>query len=154
MSLEPAEGVWEKGVFRFPIRVFYEDTDMGGMVYHGRYISFFERVRTESIRGTAADVDALLANPEENGGPLVYVVSKIAVQYHNQAKIGDILIGHSRVTKVRAAAIEAHQWITRNGDYVAEAHVLVAVVGQDGRPKRWPAAARADWESWLAAAEG
>lgn len=144
-----AEGVWRSGVFHFPIRVYYEDTDVGGMVYHARYVSFFERVRTESIRDTAADVNYLFDLAEEEGGPLTYVVSNINIRYHRQAKVGDVLIGHSKVTKVRAAAIEVQQWITRDGEMVAEAEVLVAVIGTDGRPKRWPNSARICWQNWM-----
>lgn len=143
-----SEGAWKDGIFHFPMRVYYEDTDVGGMMYHARYVSFFERVRTESIRGSAADVDHLFAIPEEEGGPLTYVVSKIAVSYHRQAKIGDILLGHSMVTKVRAAAIEVKQWITKDDDLVAEAELLVAVIGPDGRPRRWPTDARECWTDW------
>ena len=141
-------GAWKDGVFHFPMRVYYEDTDVGGMMYHARYVSFFERVRTESIRGTAADVDILFELTEDEGGPLTYVVSKLNLSYHRQAKIGDILVGHSMVTKVRAAAIEVKQWITCNGQLVTEADVLVAVIGNDGRPRRWTPDAKACWQQW------
>lgn len=147
-----ATGAWRAGVFHFPIRVYYEDTDLGGMVYHGRYVSFFERVRSESIRGTGADVDALLAVDAADGGPFVYVVSSINVKYHAQAKIGDVLMGHSMVTRVRAAAIEVRQWITREGQMVAEAELVIAVVGADGRPRRWPISAKKCWQDWMEAA--
>ena len=149
-----SEGVWKDGVFYFPMRVYYEDTDVGGMVYHGRYVSFFERVRTESIRDSAADVNHLFALPESEGGPLTYVVSSINIRYHRQAKVGDILMGHSRVERVRAAAIEVKQWITRDGQMVAEADVLVAIIGNDGRPKRWPNSARICWQTWMDDAHG
>ena len=149
----PPEGIWKDGIFHFPIRTYYEDTDVGGMVYHGRYVSFFERVRSESIRGTAADVDFLFAIPDEEGGPQTYVVSKLNISYRSQSKVNDLLIGHSMVTKVRAAAIEVKQWITRDGEMVAEAEVLVAVVGNDGRPKRWHKDAKICWDSWQAAAK-
>jgi acyl-CoA thioester hydrolase len=152
MSVNAPVGEWDEGIFQFPIRVYYEDTDVGGMAYHGRYISFFERVRSESIRGTAADVDFLFGIPESEGGPLTYVVSSLNVKYHRQSKINDLLIGHSMVTKVRAAAIEVKQWITRDGEMIAEADVLVAIVGTDGRPKRWHPAAKACWKDWMAAA--
>ena len=144
-----AAGEWKDGIFHFPIRVYYEDTDIGGMVYHGRYISFFERVRSESIRGTDADVSCLFDLPEEEGGPLTYVVSSINVKYHRQATVGDILIGHSMVRRVRAAAIEVKQWITRDGEMVAEAELVVAVIGNDGRPKRWPNSARICWQNMM-----
>ena len=144
-----AAGEWADGIFHFPIRVYYEDTDVGGIVYHGRYVSFFERVRTESIRDTAADVNYLFDLPEEEGGPLTYVVSSLNIRYQRQAKVGDVLIGHSMVKRVRAAAIEVKQWITRDGEMVADADVVVAVIGNDGRPKRWPNSARICWQNWM-----
>jgi acyl-CoA thioester hydrolase len=149
MTLLPACGNRKNGIFAFPIRVYYEDTDVGGMVYHARYVSFFERVRSESIRGTAADVNALFDLPEADGGPLTYVVSKIAVSYHAQAKVGDILIGYSTVKKVRAAAIEIEQWIERDGERIASADLIVAIVDKTGRPQRWPAEARECWLDWM-----
>jgi acyl-CoA thioester hydrolase len=143
-----SQGGWKGGVFHFPMRVYYEDTDVGGMMYHARYVSFFERVRTESIRETAADVDVLFGLTQEQGGPLTYVVSKLNLSYHRQAKIGDVLVGHSMVTKVRAAAVEIKQWITCNDALVTEAEILVAVIGDDGRPRRWTPEARACWQAW------
>ena len=151
--IKAPEGWWEEGVFHFPFRCYYEDTDVGGMVYHARYVSFFERVRTESIRGTAMDVDALMARPEADGGPLVYVVSKIDITYRQQSKLGDVLLGHTMAKKVRAAAVEARQWITREGEVVADANVLIAIVDQQGRPNRWPADAKAAWSKVQADAE-
>ena len=154
MNPMPAAGVWENGVFRFPIRVYYEDTDLGGMVYHGRYVSFFERVRSESIRGSAADVGALAGVPVAMGGPLTYVVSRIEIRYHRQALLGDVLIGHTTVKRVRGAAVEIGQWIDRDGARVAEADLLVAVVGPDGRPRRWPKAVEECWRRWGAGGDG
>ena len=149
MDLAPAQGQWKDGVFSYPLRVYYEDTDLGGMVYHGRYVSFLERVRLESIRDTAADVDALLGLSEAEGGPIVYVVSELSLKYHQQSKVDDILIGHSMVKRLRAAAIEVEQWITRDGKDVVRATVVVAIVdAKTGRPKRWPPAVRAAWQKW------
>ena len=144
----PPSGGWFDGEFRFPIRVYYEDTDLGGMVYHGRYISFFERVRYESVRDTAASVESLLDRTPEEGGPLVYVVRQIHVTYHRQAKAGDLLIGFTRVGRLRAAALEVDQRIERDGHLVAEARVIVAIVDETGRPQRWPQATKQAWQSW------
>ena len=151
-ELMPPSGEWNDGAFAFPIRVYYEDTDVGGMVYHARYVSFFERVRSESIRGSAADVDALFELSEEEGGPLTYVVNKLNITYRAQSKIGDVLIGHCVVTKVRAAAVEIKQWIMRGDDIIAEADLVVAVVGDDGRPRRWSKASKETWQKWHSAA--
>lgn len=147
--LVPATGEWNKGTYSFPMRIYYEDTDLGGMVYHGRYVSFLERVRSESIRGTVADVDALLAISEDGGGPIVYVVSSLAIKYLRQSVVGDVLIGHSKVTKIRAAAVEIEQWITRGDERVVEAQLLVAIVNKEtGRPCRWPAPVKQAWQKW------
>lgn len=152
--LLPATGEWNKGVFSFPMRIYYEDTDLGGMVYHARYVSFLERVRSESIRGTVADVDALLETADSDGGPIVYVVSGINLKYLRQSVVGDVLIGHSKVTRIRAAAVEIEQWITRGDERVVEAQLLVAIVNKEtGRPCRWPAAVRQAWQQWLDEAE-
>ena len=148
--LVPATGEWDKGVFSFPMRIYYEDTDLGGMVYHARYVSFLERVRSESIRGSVADVDALLEIADEDGGPIVYVVSNINIKYLRQSVVGDVLVGHSKVTKIRAAAVEIEQWITRGDERVVEAQLLVAVVNKEtGRPCRWPAAVKQAWQYWM-----
>jgi len=147
-SLMPTPGQWSGGVFQLPIRVYYEDTDMGGMVYHGRYVSFFERVRSESIRGTCLDVDTLMQRDQTAGGSLIYVVRNINVTYHRQAMAGDVLVGHSMAVKVRAAAVEARQWIVRDGDLVADAAVLIAIVDENGMPRRWPPECKAQWQAW------
>ena len=150
MMLAPATGEWKNGIFSFPMRIYYEDTDLGGMVYHARYVSFLERTRSESIRGTAADIDVLLKNPEDKGGPLVYVVSDINIKYLRQSVVGDILIGHSKVTKIRAAAIEVEQWITRGDERIVEAKLLAAIVNKEtGRPCRWPPTAKQAWQQWF-----
>lgn len=142
------KGAWIEGVFHYPIRVFYEDTDVGGMVYHARYVSFFERVRSESIRDTVLDINHLMGRSEEDGGPLIYVVRSINITYHSQARVGDVLMGHSMAAKVRSAAIEAKQWIIRGDELVAEAHVVAAIVNQNGRPQRWPKDGKAQWQTW------
>ena len=149
-ELSVPTGIWgEDGIFRFPIRTYYEDTDLGGMVYHARYVSFFERVRTESLRGSPLEVDTLLQTAPDDGGPLVYVVRRIEVTYHRQAKEADLLIGHVRLSRVRAAAVECLQWLERDGVPIADAKLTIALIGMDGRPRRWPKAAKIQWQTWL-----
>lgn len=147
---QPANGQWKDGEFFFPMRVYYEDTDIGGMTYHARYVSFFERVRSESIRGTNLDVHALMGRDKDMGGPIVYVVRNLNITYHRQSTVDDIIIGYSRVTKVRAAAIEVAQRIENAaGELITEATLLVAAIDPDtGRPKRWPDDLKATWQRW------
>lgn len=150
MTMRVPQGTWEKGAFAFPIRVYYEDTDVGGMVYHGKYVSFLERIRSESIRGTEADVNHLFELSEEEGGPLTYVVRNINITYHRQAKVDDLLTGYCAVTKLRAAAVEIKQWIlNEDGEKVIEAELLVAVINPEGKPRRWSAGSKQAWQNWL-----
>ena len=97
---------------------------------------------------------ALFALGEDEGGPLTYVVQNVNISYRRQSTVGDLLMGHCRVRRVRAAAVEIEQWITNEaGEMVAEGHVTAAIIGNDGRPKRWPSTARAVWDKWMKAAE-
>lgn len=149
MTFTPATGEWKNGEFSFPIRIYYEDTDVGGMTYHARYVSFFERIRSESVRGSTADVHMLLSIKEEDGGPVVYVVRNINVTYHRQSTVDDMLTGFCFIKRVRGAAVVISQRIENSdGELVAEAEVLVAVVDTKGRPRRWPAATKETWVQW------
>lgn len=141
-------GQWCKGVFSFPLRVYYEDCDVGGMVYHARYISFFERIRTESIRDTQVDVPCLQAVAKEQGGPFAYVVSQLNVKYKRQAFIGDILTGTTAVMKIRAASLALEQRLWRGHEEIAHAQLVLAMVNRTGRPQRWPEDMKKKWQDW------
>ncbi|MCO6544965.1 MAG: tol-pal system-associated acyl-CoA thioesterase [Gilliamella sp.] len=109
--------------FNWCARVYYEDTDAGGVVYHARYLAFFERARTEVLRQVGISQQTLL---QEN---IAFVVKKIEINYHFPARLDDMLIISSRIVQVRKASIIFKQTIfNQNEQVISTADVLIACV--------------------------
>ena len=136
---QPIEGRFDGREHRFPVRVYFEDTDLSGVVYHANYLRFMERARSDMLRLAGIDQRAAM-----EAGEGAYAVSELAIKYHRPAKLDDALTVISRLTQVRAAAVHIHQRVMRGPELLAEANVVAALVASDGRPKRQPAA-------WVAA---
>jgi len=117
----------------FPLRVYYEDTDAGGIVYYANYLRFAERARTEYLRSVGADHKSLLA---EDG--VQFAVRQCSVDYFSPAFLDDPLEVHSRFFDVRGASLRAEQIVRRQADELARLNVRLACVGSDGRPRRMP----------------
>ena len=130
----PATGRFVDGEHRFAVRVYYEDTDAGGVVYHANYLRFCERARTDMMALAGADLAAALA--DGTGG---YVVARVELDYRRPARLGDALVIVSVVAEVRNSAAVIQQRVMRNGEEVASGRITVAFVGPDGRPRRQPA---------------
>lgn len=110
--------------FDWPVRVYYEDTDAGGVVYHARYLAFYERARTEMLRQANINQQVLL---EESG--VAFVVKKMSIDYIYPARLDDLLIVNSVVDNVRRASLVFKQKITdQSGRLYSEAEVLIACV--------------------------
>ncbi|HCR4016818.1 TPA: tol-pal system-associated acyl-CoA thioesterase [Morganella morganii] len=110
-------------MFSWPIRVYYEDTDAGGVVYHGQYLAFFERARTEMLRERGFHQQRLL---EEQLG---FVVRKLTIDYHRPARLDDLLEVRSEITDIRRASLTFTQTLMhKNGTLLCRAEVLVACV--------------------------
>ncbi len=116
------------------VRVYYEDTDAGGVVYHARYLAFAERARTEMLRAAGAG-QAELASAHR----LAFVVQRIEVEYLRPARLDDALLVHTRVLAAGSASAELEQAVSRDGTALARLRVRLACVGGDGRPARLPA---------------
>lgn len=121
-----------------PLRVYYEDTDAAGMVYHANYLKFAERGRSEMLRSLGFPHRRLGA--EDGVG---FAVRRCAVDYLAPARLEDALTVDTILAAVGAATLAVRQQIRRDGELLAELDVLVACVGRDGRPKRLPRALRA-----------
>ena len=130
----PVEGRFDGREHRFPVRVYFEDTDLSGVVYHANYLRFMERARSDMLRLVGIDQRAAM---EAGGG--AYAVSDLAIRYRRPARLDDALIVVSRLTQVRAAAVAIHQRVMRGAETLAEAEVTAALVAPDGRPRRQPA---------------
>ena len=125
------------------MRVYFEDTDLSGVVYHANYLRYMERARSDMLRLAGIDQRAAM-----EAGEGAYAVSELAIKYRRPAKLDDALTVISRLTHVRAAAVHIHQRVMRGPELLAEANVVAALVAPDGRPKRQPAAWTAAYE-WL-----
>ncbi|MFZ7240157.1 tol-pal system-associated acyl-CoA thioesterase [Avibacterium avium] len=109
--------------FSLPIRVYYEDTDAGGVVYHARYLHFFERARTDYLRELGFSQQALL---EEHN--LAFVVKTMQIDYRLAAKLDDLLTVETQVSSIKGATILFSQQIKRNDVLICTAEVKVACV--------------------------
>jgi len=123
---------------RMALRVYYEDTDAAGIVYYANYLKFAERGRTEMMRGLGFDHSRVRA---ESG--IVFTVRRCNVAYNGAARLDDALTVETRVDKVAGATLSLRQLVRRAGEVLADLDVLVACVGENGRPRRVPAELRA-----------
>jgi len=120
------------------IRVYYEDTDCGQVVYYANYLRYFERARTEFLRQHGVDV----AHWMDEG--LLFTVVHAEADYHAPARYGDVLYVGTRVTEVRKVRFSLAHEIVRRGDglLLVTGATSLACVGGDGRPARIPDAVR------------
>lgn len=121
-----------------PIRVYYEDTDAGGIVYHANYLRFAERARTEMLRSCGLGHTALM---QKEG--IAFAVTRCEVDFRAPARLDDQLLVVSRVLEIGAATLQFEQCIRRDGVSLAVLAVRVATINQLGRPVRMPAPVRA-----------
>ena len=121
--------------FRFPVRVYYEDTDAGGVVYHASYLRFAERARTEFLRAAGVRQQELRATDG-----LGFVVRRCTIDYRAPAYLDDALEVVTRITALRGAVLEAVQEIVRSGEDgpLVVLDLVVACVNARGRPARMP----------------
>ncbi|UWQ92310.1 tol-pal system-associated acyl-CoA thioesterase [Rhodobacteraceae bacterium M382] len=121
----------------FPVSVYYEDTDMGGIVYHANYLRFIERARSHWVRSIGQDQNAL----REAG--LIFAVSRIEADYLAPARFEDALIVETTVAAVSPARLTLHQTVRRDGTDLFRAVVTVICMTLAGKPQRLPAEIRA-----------
>jgi acyl-CoA thioester hydrolase len=132
-SDRPYEGSFRDGAHHYAVRVYFEDTDAGGVVYHASYLRFMERARSDMLRLAGIDQRGAL-----DGGIGVYAISELAIRYRRPARLDDALLVVSRVTGIRAASCSIHQRVMRGDEMIADAEVTPAFVGPEGRPRRQP----------------
>jgi len=123
------------GDFKISVRVYYEDTDFSGVVYHARYLHFFERGRTEALRTLGVSHTELLARQE----PLAFVVRKMTTEWISPARIDDVLSVTTRFREIKGARMMIEQELHRDDALIARADVEAACMNLDGKPRRLPA---------------
>ena len=119
---------------KVPVRVYYQDTDAGGVVYHAQYLSFMERARTELLNDRGID----LARFVERHSTL-FMVHRIDVKYHLPARLNELLSVSAEVVKMGRASFVFHQRVERASELLVEADVTIALVDRHRmKPARMP----------------
>ena len=131
---EPYAGAFVGGTHHFALRVYFEDTDVAGVVYYANYLKYMERARSDMLRASGIDQRAAIESGEG-----VYVVAEAHIKYRASAKLDDDLVVLSEVREVRAASCVIHQRVMRGPEMLADATITAAFLAE-GRPKRQPRA--------------
>lgn len=117
-------------------RVYYEDTDFSGVVYHARYLHFLERGRTDFLRCLGIEQGSMAA---EDGGSLAFVVHRMEIEFKASARMDDVLTIVTKTEKAAGAKLVLAQEIRREGRPMIAARVTIALINGRGRPQRIPA---------------
>ena len=123
---------------RFALRVYYEDTDLAGIVYYANYLKFIERGRSEWVRGLGIDQGKLKA---ETG--VVFAVRRVLADYLKPAVYDDALVVETRLQSLGNARIDLQQSVLRGDEVLFTAEVTLVCMGADGKAARIPQALRA-----------
>jgi acyl-CoA thioester hydrolase len=128
-----------------PVRVYFEDTDFSGVVYHGAYVRFMERGRSDFLRLLGIGHDALARG--EHGESLAFAVRRMKLEFNKPARIDDTIQVRTVVKTLSGARITVLQTVERDGVVLVSADVEVALISPDGLPRRLPSAVRARLEA-------
>lgn len=144
-QLQPPSGTFAGSRHLFPVRVYYEDTDLTGITYHANYLKWCERARSDLLRLLGIEQrDAVEA------GEGHYAVAEANIRWLRPARLDDALVVETSCTELRAASVRLIQRVMREGDILAELAVRVGFVSSSGRPKRQPARWRAAFDTFFA----
>ncbi|MGB3795608.1 MAG: YbgC/FadM family acyl-CoA thioesterase [Alteraurantiacibacter sp.] len=132
-QLQPPSGQIEGSRHHYPVRVFFEDTDLSGIAYHANYLKWCERARSDLLRVLGIDQRAAF-----EAGEGVYAVSEAQIKWRRPAKLDDELIVTTRAVELRAASARMEQRVLRGEELLAEVDIVAAFVTPEGRPRRQP----------------
>ncbi len=108
-------------IFHWPIRVYYEDTDAGGVVFYANYLKFFERARTEMLRHKGFEQDKLIAEQK-----VIFVVRTVQLDYLTPARFNDVLEATAQVIQAKKVSLNFEQMITRDGIVLCKGNIRIA----------------------------
>ena len=121
--------------FSIPVRVYYQDTDAGGVVFHAQYLAFMERARAELLNALRIDL-ARLADEDR----VLFLVYELKARYHQPARLNELLAVSAEVATMGRASLVFRQRVERGADLLVEADITLALVHRDSmRPVRVPA---------------
>lgn len=142
---QPNCGVIESGAHLYALRVFYEDTDAGGVVYHANYLRWFERARSDLVELLGIDQRGAL-----EAGEGLYTVAEVTIRYLSPARLGDTVRVETTAQQVGRVSCTLRQVALRGDTRLAEATVKVGFIGPDGKPRRQPVSWREAFASLVA----
>ena len=140
----PFGGRLEGKRHHLPARVYYEDTDAAGIVYHASYLRYTERGRSEMMR--ALDIDLARMWTEDG---FVFVLHSAEIKYRKPARLGDLLTVETALTELGAASLKVRQLVLGDAGEVVVFDGLLACTGRDGKPARIPSAVKDKIEAYL-----
>ena len=115
---------------KYQVRVFYEDTDFSGYVYHANYLKYCERARSDYLRVIGVDQNAMFASGD------AFVVRRMDCEFLRPAKFEDVLEVETKLVEMGGARFELAQLVKRGAEEIFSAKVTVAIIGAGGRPQR------------------
>jgi len=133
MSDHPGSGRFEGKVFILPVRIYYEDTDLSGVVYHANYLRYMERARSEFFFTLGVKVAAL-----DDPDPAAWALRKVEVEFIRPARFADLVEVHTRAMSLTGVRLEADQDIYCAGTLLTRGHVEACIVTLTGKPRRIP----------------
>lgn len=134
VPVEPTAGVFEGREHVLPVRVYYEDTDFTGVVYHANYVRYFERGRSDFLRLAGVSHSDLLGRED----PAAFVVTRLAIDFRQAARIDDSLVVRTTYDQVKGPRLMISQRIFRADSLIAQAEVEAACINLNGRPRKPP----------------
>lgn len=134
MIEEKGAGRFEGKVHILPIRIYYEDTDLSGVVHHANYLRFMERGRSEFFRCAGVTRTAMLDQNE----PSAWTLHRVSVEYSRPARVDDLIEVHTRATALTGVRMTGDQRIFCGGALLARGTVVACVMTLSGKPRRIP----------------
>ena len=150
MTDSPTAGRFEGREHILPVRVYYEDTDFTGVVYHANYVRYFERGRSDFLRLAGVSHSDLL----ERHDPAAFVVTRMEIDFKRPARIDDALQVITTYDQAKGARLQVSQRIVRGGELIAAAAVSAACISLDGKPRKPPAGLVDALRPWFCKDEG
>jgi acyl-CoA thioester hydrolase len=132
--MEPTAGAFDGREHVLPVRVYYEDTDLTGVVYHANYVRYFERGRSDFLRLAGVDHASLLARDD----PAAFAVTRLGIEFRLAARIDDALEVRTLFESARGVRLNIAQRILRDGALIATAAVEVVCIGLGAKARRPP----------------
>ena len=128
----PSAGRFEGREHLLAVRVYYEDTDFTGVVYHANHVRYFERGRSDYLRLAGISHAALLERPD----PCAFVITRLAIDFRRAARIDDALVVRTAYDAIKGPRLFIRQSVTRGAEVIATAEVEAACITLDGKPRR------------------